>query len=43
MEKGEGGGGGGALHLRVMACCKYYFSENKTIDSGLILESRVNW
>ena len=27
----------------IITIAKYYFFENKTIDSGLILETRVNW
>ena len=27
----------------IITIAKYYFSENKTIDPGLILEPRVNW
>ena len=27
----------------IITIAKYYFSENKTIEPGLILESRVNW
>ena len=27
----------------IIAISKYYFSKNKTIDPGLILEPRVNW
>ena len=28
---------------RIITIAKYYFSENKTIEPGLILEPRVNW
>ena len=27
----------------IITIAKYYFSENKTIEPGLILEPRVNW
>ena len=27
----------------IITIAKYYFSKNKTIESGLILEPRVNW
>ena len=27
----------------IITIARYYFSENKTIDPGLILEPRVNW
>ena len=27
----------------IITIAKYYFFENKTIKSGLILEPRVNW
>ena len=27
----------------IITITKYYFSENKTIEPGLIIEPRVNW
>ena len=33
----------GFITPEIITIAKYYFSENKTIDPGLILEPRVNW